>query len=55
MKTETNGLESLVAQNKEILEKLDEQHTATIKKTKEVEAETQAKSVHKYSLGMSAT
>lgn len=43
MKTETNGLESLVAQNKEILEKLDEQHTAASKKTKEVEAETQAK------------
>lgn len=43
MKSETNGLESLVAQNKEILEKLDEQHMATSKKTKEVEAETQAK------------
>ena len=43
VKTETNGLESLVAQNKEILEKLDEQHTATSKRTKEVEAETQTK------------
>ncbi|KAK1831065.1 hypothetical protein QBC39DRAFT_408677, partial [Podospora conica] len=47
VKTETNGLESLVAQNKEILEKLDEQHTAASKKTKEVETETQAKQLNR--------
>ena len=43
VKFESSGLDSLMVQNKEILERLNEQHTAGIKKSRQVEEETQAK------------
>ena len=45
VKVESSVLDSLTVQNKEILERLNEQHTAGIEKGRRVEEETRAKYV----------